>query len=355
MKKLKGNKRKRFLKEVTSYTSTDDSTGKTLPSIGGVPSAVGRPSAAVAAAAAIRGVQAAPKRESATEAVARVVAGTGLTSEEARNKIKKILLSRDTPKGFLASDAADQIIKQYGKTVATPVPQAPPQMRRRLSGGTQGAEPQAATREDRIKQIAQIKQEANIPEEVKNPYEEFIDKLETGDYGAFYLHVVADLNYPRIIPEFDNQIKNLVAERTKLIQDNNLFIDPKTGEPFTIDNSQDDVIRKFYDLQKQIYEKENEKTKAILSKIDSTKLKNRELYEKIIAGDAGALNTFIENLKIAAKPEKRNMNNRSLYAIEALEAKDIATKEQVTDFRNYLMSNDLLERKNYIKLAKILF
>jgi len=124
----------------------------------------------------------------------------------------------------------------------------------------------------------------------------------------------------------------------------------------TIDNSQDDVIRKFYDLQKQIYEKENEKTNAIVSKIDSTELKDLlELYKKIIAGDAGALNTFIENLKIAAKPEKRNMNNRSLYAIEALEAKGIATKEQVTDFREYLKSKDLLENKNHIKLGKILF
>jgi hypothetical protein len=205
------------------------------------------------------------------------------------------------------------------------------------------------------KEIAQIKQEANIPEEVKNLYEEFIDKLEKEDYGAFYLHVVDDLRYPHSDKKFDDQIKKLVDERTKLIQDNNLFIDPKTGEPLTVDNSKDNVIREFYNLQKQIYEKDNEKTNAIVSKIDSTKLENLEQYKKIIAGDAGALNTFIENLKNAAKPEKRNMNNRSLYAIEALKAKGIATEKQVTDFREYLKSKDLLENKNHIKLGKILF
>ena len=346
MKKLKGNKRKGLLKEV-SYNipgaGTKEATREEID-LGLTSSEPPKRPLAAAAAAAMR-------VESPADKVAK---------ELKISKIKALGIIRDlvTKEGISEKKAADQIIKQHiekAKTRENPVPQA--NLRGAKTAFQKPAQQLQPTDKlaQRIKEIAQIKQEANIPKEVKNPYEEFIDELEKGDYGAFYLHVVADLNYPRILPEFDNQIKNLVAERTKLIQDNNLFIDPKTGEPLTVDNSKDNVIRKFYDLQKQIYEKENEKTKAILSKIDSTKHENLKLYEKIIAGDAGALNTFIENLKIAAKPEKRNMNNRSLYAIEALEAKDIATKEQVTDFRNYLMSNDLLERKNYIKLAKILF
>jgi hypothetical protein len=347
MKKLKGNKRKDFLKEVSyniSGAGTKEATREEIDL--GLTSSEPpkRPLAAAAAAAAMR-------VESPADKVAK---------ELKISKIKALGIIRDlvTKEGISEKKAADQIIKQHiekAKTRENPVPQA--NLRGAKTAFQKPAQQLQPTDKlaQRIKEIAQIKQEANIPKEVLNPFEEFIDKLEKGDYGAFYLHVVADLNYPRILPEFDNQIKNLVAERTKLIQDNNLFIDPKTGEPLTVDNSKDNVIREFYNLQKQIYEKDNEKTNAIVSKIDSTKLKNLELYKKIIAGDAGALNTFIENLKNAAKPEKRNMNNRSLYAIEGLKAKGIATEKQVTDFREYLKSNDLLERKKHIKLAKILF
>ena len=347
MKKLKGNKRKDLLKEIYFIpgAGTKEATREEIDL--GLTSSEPpkRPLAAAAAAAAAMRV------ESPADIVAK---------ELKISKIKALGIIRDlvTKEGISEKKAADQIIKQYigkSKTIETPVVQA--NLRGAKTAFQKPVQQLQPTDKlaQRKKEIAQIKQEANIPEEVKNLYEEFIDKLEKEDYGAFYLHVVDDLRYPHSDKKFDDQIKKLVDERTKLIQDNNLFIDPKTGEPLTVDNSKDNVIREFYNLQKQIYEKDNEKTNAIVSKIDSTKLENLEQYKKIIAGDAGALNTFIENLKNAAKPEKRNMNNRSLYAIEALKAKGIATEKQVTDFREYLKSKDLLENKNHIKLGKILF